>query len=266
MKPSHTTRRVRAGVLLAVGVAAAIGDGGCGPKPAPKDDARAVALLRKTAAAYARLDSFSEQTTIRVGIGGAGETTTKTTRSQFLFRRPDRIYYETSGAVSRLLVSNGKRLVDYSPGSKAYRFAPAPPNLAAFLREFESPGVSELALLAGEPWEPFFTGLTVGKTERMEGATVQSVSGRIAGVLATGAGGVDARQTLWLEVKTGLIRRSRVSVRRGEQTTSWEETMQEVAANPDLPDARFAWTPPPGAAVVAPRPQPVPPAQRPPRS
>lgn len=249
-------RRWSCCAALAVVAICAISAVGCGRLHSARESREAKELLKRAAAAYRTLRSFSEETTVRVRSTYGDEVFTRVTRTSFSCRQPNRIYYENKGDRALVWVSDGKRIVLYRPDTKMYREETAPPDLAAFFRKvpFDVPGLNELALLAGGQWEGVLTDLRLGKVERVEKARTRMVSGNIASLVGTGENKTEARQTLWIDTKTYMIRRSRVLIRRDDESLRWEETMHKVEANPNLPDDRFEWSPPPGA-------KPAPPAQ-----
>jgi len=232
---------------------------GCGRVHSARKSREAKELLTKAAAAYAGLNSFSEETTIRARSIYSDQTVEKVTKTRFWFREPNLFYYEKKGDQSLVWACDGKRVIAYYPDSNMYRHGSAPPDLAEFFRTvlFDVDGLSELALLAGGQREDVLTDLQLGDVERVEGVRTRSISGDIASLTGSDEDETEARQTLWIDTKTHLIRRNRVVIQRHDESMRWEETMHRVEANPDLPDERFQWSPPPEA-------KPVPAAQTPP--
>lgn len=246
-------------------VIAALG-AGCARKHRTGGSAEAEKLLGKVAATYQGLHSFSERTTIRTQGTSSGDTVSSVAETHFYYRQPNMIYYEATGQTPLVWVCDGKRLITYAPKTKSYRQTDAPPSLASFFRmvRFDNPGLNELALLAGRQPDDVLTDIRLGEDARIEGAATRSASGDIVSLTRADKEKVEARQTLWIDAKTHMIRRNLVVVKRGDETTRWDETMREVRINPDLSDDEFKWTPPPGANLVAPRARPtLPPPQRP---
>jgi outer membrane lipoprotein-sorting protein len=248
--------------LAAITICAVSGTG-CGRVRSARESREVKKLLTKAAAAYAGLNSFSEETTIRALNTRSGERSTRVIETRFSYRQPNLIYYQNEGDRVLVWVSDGKRIVLYRPDTEMYREDAAPANVGAFFRRvpFDVPGVNELALLAGGQWEDVLINLELGEVERVEGVRTRSISGDIASFTGTDEDETEARQTLWIDTKTYLIRRNRVVIQRHDESIRWEETMHRVEANPDLPDERFQWSPPPEAKPV-PTGQP-PPLQRP---
>jgi outer membrane lipoprotein-sorting protein len=258
-------RWAQCGAILIIATAA-ISATGCTRTRSGQGSREAEQLLAKVAAAYQGLQSFSERTTIRTQGTSSGDTVSSVAQTHFHYRQPNMIYYKATGRTPLVWVCDGKRLITYAPEAKSYRQTDAPPGLTSFFRmvRFDNPGLNELALLAGRQPEGVLNHLRLGKDVRIEGAATRSVSGDIVSLTHAGKEKVEARQTLWIDTKTYMIRRNLVVVKRGNETTRWDETMHEVRINPDLSDDEFKWTPPPGASRAAPRARPaLPPPQRP---
>jgi outer membrane lipoprotein-sorting protein len=214
-----------------------------------RQSGRAERLLAQTAATYGGLKSFSETTTIRSSDGGPSGKTSTVTKTRFDYRAPNLVRYEKTGDNARVWICDGKKLITFDPVRKTYQEREAPPDLATFFRiaRFGSPGINELALLINRDWRGALTRLRIGRQERIGGVETQSLSGVIAALSAQGAGRTEARQTIWVDPRTHLIRRNLVVVRTQERTMEQDEVMRQVKVNPALPDGHFAWSPPPGA-------------------
>jgi outer membrane lipoprotein-sorting protein len=246
-------------------VIAAVG-AGCARKQPPQGRAEAEKLLGKAVAAYQGLQTFSERTTIRMRGTYSGETASDVTTTHFQYQRPNMIYYEVTGRSPSVWVSDGRHLITYSPESNSYWQTDAPVDLADFFRmkRFRSPGLNELALIAGRQPKGILSNLRLGKPARLSGVETRPISGDIVSLPNAGEGVIKAQQTLWIDTKTYAVRRNLVVVKRKDETSRWDETMDEVELNPKLAGDRFQWSPPPGARRTSPRARPsLRPPQRP---
>ncbi len=224
---------------LAVGVV-----GGCGRRgPAEK-------ALAKAADRYADLDAFSERTAITRTVSGPDGEQRTSSQTEFYFRRPNRVFYQMTGEETVVMACDGERLTVYSSDQGGYITQEAPADLAALVREQDAGavGANELMLLAGsDPLEALADVVPVEDASG-DGEEFAVVRGDVKEIEERGAEEpATAAQTLWIGREDSLIHRTVLEVQRGGATLRIEEVMEELTANPDLPDSRFQYEPPSGA-------------------
>jgi len=234
---------------------------GCGREPKQPDRQRskpaspAEQALVVLADRYADMKAFSERTRITETISDGETQDTAVSETEFLFRRPNRIFYQMKGDDTTVIACNGERLIVYSSAQGGYVEQDPPQDFAAFVRDHHTEGVGldELLLLAGNDPLAALEDVSLEQGEPLGGqpmqvlkATVQQLAERASGAPAT------STQSLWVGKNDGLLHKTVTEIKRGEATLRVEEVITESAADPSLSDDRFEYQPPAGAENLTP--------------
>jgi hypothetical protein len=228
--------------------AAAQAPGLAPPSALPAKDERALAVLRRTSEALARMRSFafSVRSLQPVAVPG-GQWASLVGRYRVSVKRPDRLYVDQGGDLfPQRIYCDGKRVTFWSPDRKVYAQEAAPPTLDALLARFPGSGEQSLPfadVLLASPWSAW--------EKEMLRAVYVGESASLAGALdhvAVTSEGVDWQ--LWVDRNDRLPRlvlAVHTSVPRSPvvmvEFSDWK-------ADPQLPASTFAFEPPKGATRI----------------
>jgi hypothetical protein len=218
----------------------------------PAKDERALAILRRTSDALARMRSFgfAVRSLQPVALPG-GQWASLVGRYRVSVKRPDRLHVDQGGDLfPQRIYYDGKRVSFWSPERKVYASEAAPPSLDALLARFPGSGEQSLPFadaLLSNPWSAWekdiLAAVYVGESA--------SASGPLDHVAVTSEG-VDWQ--LWVDAKDRLPRlvvAVHTSVPRSPVVMV---EFSEWKVNPELPASAFAFEPPRGATRIEFRP------------
>lgn len=197
--------------------------------PAPASDEDAAAILRRAEQAYSQVRSSEADFVQQLSVPLLG--TDQQSRGKIYHRRPDRFAMKFTDPAGDLIVADGTHFWMYYPSTDRIQVIRGSMGETGERMDLQREFLSNSA----ERYEATLEGR-------------ESVGGRPAYLLSLIPRGDSPYQRIrvWVDVEDHLVRRFEMteengSVRRLE--------LRNLRLNPDLPDALFRFTPPPGTQV-----------------
>lgn len=207
-------------------------DGGGSDVDTPADDEQdGAAILRRTSEVYEGLRSMRADFTMVVENPLLRSRTTS--RGTLYQRRPDRILLDFSEPEGDVIVSDGTYFWVYYPSVNADQVLRSPAGQGG------AGGVDLQAQFIGDPVDRFE--YTMHGTETVDGRRAHVFT------LVPRENAGYRQMKVWIDAEDSLVRRFELTELNGSVR---EFALSNVERNPNIPDERFSFTPPPNARVV----------------
>jgi outer membrane lipoprotein-sorting protein len=218
-------------------------------------------ILKKTAAAYKALHSYSDLITVEVHVKANGSEQNMEVISDFALRRPNLVSVQgKTGMAAVTFVSNGEKMWFYIPMFKKYSVSSAPASYAELLKSpllgGQAGGPSGfIKLFKEDPLKELMEDVVKAGSaaeEKADGFAVYHLA------LKQKTNDVE----MWIDAKTFLIRKiamdmtKMIAAQRAktpdmpEMEATFVETHTNISPDAKIPDDAFKFTAPEGTAEV----------------